>query len=131
MVSRPAKAVVDAAGERDRRGMDGALHPCGDIGAYRMESFFAGSGGCCHAFYCERRGECFLELCVLLLAPAGAGHLGVPRARSYDRALGMAHRADLSCCLVAACAICGVGDVRVVPELPCVGDEPVGDLIYF
>ena len=116
---------MDATGRRDRRGMDGALHPCGDIGAYCVEYFFACSIGRCHAFCCERRGERFVELCVLLPPPARAGHLDMSIPRSYDRALDLAHRADFHSCGVVACAVRGVGDIRVISELSGVGDEPL------
>ena len=80
MVSGLAKAVMDTAGWRDRCGVDGALHPCGDLGAYRME-FARWDLGAFHGRFAicfERTAQCVLELCVFLPAPAGAGAVGMP-----------------------------------------------------
>ncbi len=63
VVRWPEEAVVDAAGERDRCGVDDALYSCGDIGACGVElAGHAGSRAHRYAFYLERRRECFMEL---------------------------------------------------------------------
>ena len=59
---------MDAARERDRRGMDRTLYFRRDLGAYCVESAGRsfGADGNRNTFYIERDHECSVELGILL-----------------------------------------------------------------
>lgn len=125
MVYDDREAAVDAAGAGDRRGVDGALHSRGAIGAFGVEPSGrrAGAARGGDALCVERGGERFVELGVLFPAPCWRCDLGVPVPRPYDRAPDLAHRAAFATRRVAPRAIRRLGHVCLVFELSRVGDE--------
>jgi hypothetical protein len=134
VVSTYSQAAMDAARERDRRRVDGALYSCRDLRTYYLECAIAqrewSAIGDRHTFYFECTREYFLELHVLLSAAHRFRNLDMPIPRSHDRRAHPARCTRFACRRMAPRAICRVGHVRRISQLSGVGDESQGIRLF-